>query len=352
MTRSWLKGAAVLGLAGWLAACGAAAPATGRATTGASGTASAVPGSGTPTRVSLMLDWYPNGDHAGIYAAAAQGYERAQGIQVDIQVPADPTSALKAVAAGKVDFAVSYEPEVLLARAQGLPVVAVMAMVQRPLNSIIALPGSGITRPRDLVGKRVGTDGLQSTQDVLDTVLRADGVDPRQVTTVDVSEDNVAALLAHKVDAIVGAYWNWEAVEIQGKDGGRYPDVMRVDDWGVPSYDELVLVTSDRLAQTEPDLVRRFVAAEVAGETYAKDNPDGAVRDLLAANKDLDSTLVSRSVHLLQPVWQADAPAVGVMDARQWSSYEQWMQQQGLLDKAVPIAEAMTDRFLPKGSGG
>lgn len=316
----------------------------------ASRTASASPGSGTaPKKATLMLDWYPNGDHAGIYAAKARGDDRAHGIDLQIQVPADPSAALKAVAAGKVDFAVSYEPQVLLARAQGIPVIAVMAMVQRPLNSIIALPGSGITRPRDLVGKKVGTDGLQSTRALLDTVLRHDGVNPKQVTTVDVSEDNVAALLSHKVDAIVGAYWNWEAVEIQQKDGGHYPDVLRVNKWGVPNYDELVFVTSDHLAASNPKLVKDFVAAMVAGETYAKDNPDGAVKDLLAANKDLNKDLVTKSVRLLQPVWQANAPAVGYLNATQWGSYEKWMRAQGLLKKSVPIAQAMTDRFLPGG---
>ena len=348
MTGSWLRGVAVpLLVALATAACGSGAttaPSTGAAAASVSGAATGA----SPHSVSLMLDWYPNGDHAGIYAAGAQGFAAAQGIKVDIQVPADPTAALKAVAAGKVDFAVSYEPEVLLAREQGIPVVAVMAMVQEPLNSIIALPGSGITRPRDLAGKKVGTDGLQSTQDVLDTVLKADGVDPKQVSTVDVSEDNVAALLSHKVDAIVGAYWNWEAVEIQGKDGGTYPSVMRVDRWGVPTYDELVFVTSDQLVKSDPALVQKFVAAEVAGEQYAKGDPAGAAQDLLAANKDLDPALVSKSVQLLQPAWQGSGPAIGTMDPTLWAKYDQWMVAQGQLKALVPVDQAMTDQFLPK----
>jgi putative hydroxymethylpyrimidine transport system substrate-binding protein len=338
MMRPWLRSVVALVAAGSLAACGSAA-----AGTGSSATQSA-----SPTKVSLMLDWYPNGDHAGIYATEAQGLDTAQGIRVGIQVPADPTAALKAVAAGKVDFAVSYEPEVLLARAQGIPIRAVMAMIQEPLNCIIALPTSGITKPSDLVGKTVGTDGLQSTQDVLDTVLKTAGVDPKQVKTVDVSEDNVAALLSHKVDAIVGAYWNWEAVEIQEKDGGTYPSVMRVSQWGVPTYDELVFVTSDQLAKSNPGLVKRFVAAEVAGEKYAQQNPAGAAQDILAANKDLDSTLVSKSVQLLQPAWQGSAPAIGYMDPSLWTKYDQWMVQQGQLKALVPVDQAMTDQFLPK----
>ncbi len=342
MAGRWLRGAAVLVLGAVLAACGGAA-------TGTSGTATPA---ASPRKVTLMLDWYPNGDHAGIYAAAAQGFDAAQGLHVAIQVPADPTSAMKAVAAGKVDFAVSYEPEVLLARAQGIPLVAVMAMVQEPLNSIIALPGSGITRPRDLVGKTVGTDGLQSTQDTLDTVLKADGVSPSQVTTVDVSEDNVAALLSHKVDAIIGAYWNWEAVEIQQKDGGKYPEVLRVNQWGVPTYDELVMVTSEQLIKSDPALVRSFVAAQVAGEQYAQKNPAGAVKDLLAANKDLDPALVSKSVRLLQPAWDAQGPTIGYMDPAQWTKYEQWMVAQGQLKAPVSVAQAMTNQFLPKGGGG
>ncbi len=346
MRSRWLAGVAALLVAGLVGGCGTA-------TSGApaSGTGSTATRTAAPRNVTLMLDWYPNGDHAGIYAAAAQGFDAGQGLNVHIQVPADPSSAMKAVAAGKVDFAVSYEPEVLLARAQGIPLVAIMAMVQEPLDSIIALPGSGITRPRDLIGKTVGTDGLQSTQDTLDTVLRADGVKPSQVTTVNVSEDNVAALLAHKVDAIIGAYWNWEAVEIQQKDGGKYPEVLRVNQWGVPTYDELVMVTSEHLMQTDPGLVRRFVAAEVAGEQYAQKNPAGAVKDLLAANTDLNAALVSKSVQLLQPAWDAQGPAIGYMNPAQWTKYMQWMVAQGQLKAPVNVAQAMTNQFLPKGGG-
>ena len=119
----------------------------------------------TPTstgadRLSVMLDYFPNADHAGIYAAQGAGHFEEAGLDVEIRQPPDPSSPIKQVAAGRVDLAISYEPEVLRARDQGLPVVSVAALVQEPLTSIISLPKAKVRRPADLAGKTVGTAGI------------------------------------------------------------------------------------------------------------------------------------------------------------------------------------------------
>src|SRR5439155_24112449 len=106
--------------------------------------------------VTLWLDWYPNSDHVGIYVAMARGYYARQGLAVHARVPSGAADNLKLVAHGTGDIAISYEPDVLLARAQGVPVVATAAIVQRPLNCVMALESSDITRPRQLQGKTVG----------------------------------------------------------------------------------------------------------------------------------------------------------------------------------------------------
>jgi ABC-type nitrate/sulfonate/bicarbonate transport system substrate-binding protein len=148
------------------------------------------------------------------------------------------------------------------------------------------------------------------------------------------------------VDAITGAYWNWEAVQIQLK--GQPVNVMHLDQWGVPNYDELVFVTSEQLLQSKPDLVRAFVAAEMKGEQYAIDHPDEAEQALLAANKDLEKPLVEQSLKLLAPVWKADAPRLGYLDPKQWQAYERWMRSKNLISKDVDVSQAMTDEYLPQ----
>src|SRR5436309_12380482 len=188
--------------------------------------------------VTLWLDWYPNSDHAGIYVALARGYYARAGLAVQARVPSGAADALQLVAHGTGDMAISYEPEVLLARASGLPVVATAAIVQRALNCIMALKSSDISRPRQLQGKSIGISGAASDYTAIDAVVRYDGGNPRLVKKVVVNYALLQALLKKRVDAVEGVYWTWEA--LQARQLGYPVNVMRVDHYGVPVYDELV----------------------------------------------------------------------------------------------------------------
>ena len=162
-----------------------------------------------------MLDYFPNADHAPIYAAEAAGYFKEAGIDVEIRQPPDPAAPLKQLAAGRVDLAISYEPEVLRARDKGLNVVSVGALVQRPLTSIISLPKAKIRKPADLEGKTVGTAGIDYQSAYLRTILLEAGVTPSTVKERNVGFGLVPALLTGKVDATLGAFWNYEGVDLK-----------------------------------------------------------------------------------------------------------------------------------------
>ena len=142
----------------------------------------------------MTLDWYPNADHAGIYAAQAEGFFEEAGLEVELQQPSDPAAVLQLVAAGQSEFGVSYENEVTNAAARDVPVQSVMAIMQEPLNSIMSLRESGITSPEDLAGKRVGYAGQSFGTAVLDTVLREAGEDPSSVEKINVGLDLRPAL--------------------------------------------------------------------------------------------------------------------------------------------------------------
>jgi putative hydroxymethylpyrimidine transport system substrate-binding protein len=236
--------------------------------------------------VRLMLDWFPNADHAGIFGAVGEDYFAEEGLDVSPSVPSDPAAALKQVGAGRAPFAISYEPEVLLARSQGVPVVAVGALVTHPLNSIIARTDRGIERPRDLEGKTVGIAGVPSDRPLLDAVVRSDGGDPDEVEVRTIGFTLSPALAAGKVDAVIGAYWNIELVELERQ--GVDVTAFRLEEHGVPDYDELVVVTSDRIAQDRPELVEAFLRGLRAGQDWAGADQAGAVEHLLEANGDLD----------------------------------------------------------------
>ncbi|MEO6858107.1 MAG: ABC transporter substrate-binding protein, partial [Solirubrobacteraceae bacterium] len=199
------------------------------------------PASSSTQPVSVMLDWFPNADHVGLYRALSAGYFRDAGLSVDVQTPSNPATPLQLLAAGKIDVAISYEPELLLARDKGLPLVSIAALIQRPLTSIVSLGSKHITRPQQLRGRTVGDAGIPYQHAYLQTILQQAGVSPQSVKEINVGSNLVPAMLSGRVAATLGAYWNYEAIQLRQL--GRRVNVIHVENAGVPNYDELVLVT-------------------------------------------------------------------------------------------------------------
>jgi putative hydroxymethylpyrimidine transport system substrate-binding protein len=202
-------------------------------------------------RVELMLDYFPNADHAGIYAAQANGDFREAGLDVEIRQPPDPAAPIKQVAAGRVDLAISYEPEVLRARDQGLAVVSVAALVQKPLTSIISLPKAKISEPADLKDKTIGTAGIDYQDAYLKAILSEAGVGPASVKVRNVGFGFSPALITGKIDAALGAFWNYEGQDLKLR--GKRPRIIRIDEAGVPTYNELVLVANEDALERRQD---------------------------------------------------------------------------------------------------
>jgi putative hydroxymethylpyrimidine transport system substrate-binding protein len=305
-------------------------------------------GPGRAEPFELLLDFFPNADHAGIYAAQADGRFRDVGLDVRIRTPSDPSAPIKQVAAGRVDLAISYEPEVLRARDQGLPVVSVAALVRAPLTSIISLPKAGIRRPADLAGKTVGTAGIDYQSAYLRTILQHAHVDPDRVRERDVGFNLVPALATGKVDAILGGYWNYEAIDLRQR--GKDPRVIRVEDAGVPTYDELVLVANVKALNTRGgrDRVRRFIGALAAGTRDLARNPDRGVKALLEANRELDPKLQRASVRATLPLLRpAAGKPYGWQDPAAWRAFAQWMHENALLERPPDVATAFTNTLLP-----
>jgi putative hydroxymethylpyrimidine transport system substrate-binding protein len=297
----------------------------------------------------LVLDYFPNADHAGIYAAQASGaYDRA-GLDVQIKAPPDPSAPLKLLRAGRADLVLSYEPELLLARDKGADdLVAVGALVQKPLTSLIALPASGIHSARDLTGKRVGTAGIAYQSAYLKTILDRAGVDPGSVRETNIGFDLVRPLVTGRVDATLGAFWNYEGVDLQRR--GKRPVILRMEKLGVPTYDELIFVARKEDLDTDgASQIRRFMQATARGLLTLNKDPSVGVDALLEASHGLDRGLQVASVRATLPVFLPtgkDHP-FGWMDPAEWDAYGRWMQQNGLLKRPPNAARAMTDEFLP-----
>jgi putative hydroxymethylpyrimidine transport system substrate-binding protein len=302
---------------------------------------------GQPQALDLALDFYVNPDHAGIFEALDRGYFRQAGLDVRPQVPSDPSAPIKEVAAGRADLAVSYEPEVLIARDQGLPVTAIAAIVPTPLTSLIWLQGSGIQSVKDLRGKTVATAGIPYQAAYLKTILERAGLDEGDVDTVDVQKGLLPAILSGRADAMLGGFLNVEGVDLKLR--GKHPTVIPVDRLGIPTYNELVLVAnSDRLDESSREL-KLFIAALARGTRAAVADPAAATKTILDAGHGLDPKLTAAEVRKTLPLLLAasDKRPYGYMDPGQWNRFAHFFADRGVIKALPEIDDVSTNDFLP-----
>jgi putative hydroxymethylpyrimidine transport system substrate-binding protein len=308
------------------------------------GCTGAIGGSGDPDEVSVALDWYPWANHSPLFLAEERGYYEDENLDVEIYVPANPEDVLMLIGSGRDTFGISYQTSVLQARAEGIPVQSVAALVQWPLNSIMTLEASGIDRPGKLAGKQIGYPGIPSNEALLETMLESDGASLDDVELVNVGFNLVQALIGGQVDAIIGAYWVHESILAEQQ--GHPVNILRVEDWGVPPYYELVLVTSDETVEENPELVERFVRAASKGYADAMEDYDAATDAMMTAYPDTDRDLEEISIDMLAPLWTEGASYFGEQTARRWQEYADWMIERGLLDPNTNVDAAFTDEFI------
>jgi putative hydroxymethylpyrimidine transport system substrate-binding protein len=294
---------------------------------------------GAPKGATLVLDFTPNAVHSGIYAAQAQNYFKDAGINLTIQEPSSTADSAKLLETGRADFAVMDINDFGIARERGLDLVAIAAIVQRPLASVIARDPNEIRTPADLAGKTIGVTGVPSDDAVLDTVLRSGGVDPSNLHRVTIGFNAVTDLAAGKVDAATG-FWNAEGVEL--KQQGIPIREFRVDDFGAPRYPELVVATHAGSEQQASD----FLDALQRGYRTLDMNPQSALDDLLSAVPDLDresqagQLAALTSAHAFSTGNEGEPPtAIGSIDS--YGAWLNWATQHGLVkESATPQIDA------------
>lgn len=296
--------------------------------------------------VRVRLDWTPWAPHVALYTARSRGFFQKEGLRVSAYVPPDPEATTQLVASGRDDIGVSYMTDVILAREQGFDVVSIGALVQHPLNCIMTLKTSGITSISGLKGKVIGTSGAPSDTAFLDGVLGHGGLSRHDVKLVNLGFNLAPALKSRKVDAIIGAYWPWEGIKLE--DEGYPVTVFKLQDYGVPDYYELVLITRGELLRNEPSMIAGFLRAAVKGQDYAAGHPDEAVQILKSESPDLSAAFLKSSLDVMLPLMapEAQRPAF-YQDVRIWSRMIEFMRNSGLLKRPVDPRRVFTDRFSP-----
>lgn len=300
--------------------------------------------------VTLMLDWTPNTNHSGFYLARAEGYYRDAGLDVTIIEPS-ADGGLPQLAAGNAQFAVSVAEQLLPAREQGAEVVSIAAILAHNTSSLVIPADRGVTRPRDLEGKKYGGFGGELEKALLDTLVSCDGGDPSKVQYVEVGNvDYNQGFEQGDFDA-VWVFDGWDVIRLR--------DVLGLEVTTIPFYASLgqagclpdwytpLLATSQQLIDEDPELVRSFLAATARGFEDARTDPDGAAKALLAAAPELDAQLVELSAAYLADRYGDAGRAWGGQDPAVWAAFAGFLKENGLLGAEVDETKAFTDEFLP-----
>ncbi|HLN61855.1 MAG TPA: ABC transporter substrate-binding protein [Symbiobacteriaceae bacterium] len=292
--------------------------------------------------VSLVLDWYPNAVHSFVYAAETQGFFKAEGLNVTIKMPAEnPTDGIKLVGAGKETFAFYYQPDVLMARGEGIPIVSMAAIVRKPLNGLMVPADSGIKSPKDLEGKQIGYPGIPLNEALVKTMVKTAGGNPDKVTMTDVSFDLIPAIQTKKVDGIAGGFINHEKPVLE-KEGTKIT-YFAPTDWGVPNYYELVLITGEQTAKQDPATVNAFWHALAKGQEWVKTHPDDALKLLLSKQEKefpLDADIETKALQTLLPLMEEPGVKFGAQSQADWEKVAAWMVSQGMLKADVKPTDA------------
>ncbi|MBM7603677.1 putative hydroxymethylpyrimidine transport system substrate-binding protein [Metabacillus crassostreae] len=291
--------------------------------------------------VSIMLDWYPNAVHSYLYIAKEKGYFEEEGLNVDIQFPANPTDPINLAAAGKVTLGISYQPDVIIARAnQDVKIKSVGAIVRSPLNRVIFMEDSEIQSPKDLEGKKVGFPGIPLNESLIQSMVKNDGGNPENVEMIDVGFELGSSIVSKNVDAVIGAYINHEVPVL--KHEGHETRNINPTEFGIPSYYELVAVTSDQTWEEEQEEIKAFWKAATKGYKFTAENPEEALEILLSNQDEANFPLVEevevQSLEILLPLMKSES-GFGSQDKKQWEETISWMKEAELIEKEPVVNE-------------
>jgi len=292
-----------------------------------------VPSIEATQKLTLILDWFPNVDHLPIYAAREQGLFAEEGLEIKIISPSDTADGLKMAASGNVDIAVSYEPQTIIAAARGLDVMVFARLIEHPLTTLLFLKDRGIGSPRDLSGKKIGytVPGLMDV--LLDAFARVNHI--QDYRSINVGFAIVQSLTANKVDAVMGPFKTYETVTMAHK--GYEVGFFELEKWGIPDYDELIFITSQKTMQKKQAAMAGF--RRVMGRSIARvrQNPLQAFEDYLKQVPEADRKIESDAFTLTLPYYAAGQQ----LDIKRWQLFADFALKYGLIDKKVDVADLL-----------
>ncbi|WP_373085326.1 ABC transporter substrate-binding protein [Sneathiella sp.] len=287
---------------------------------------------GATEKMTVLLDWFVNPDHATLVIAQEKGFFAKHGLDVELIAPADPNDPPKLVAAGKADLAISYQPQLHMQVEQGLPLKRIATLVATPLNSLVVLKDGPIKTLADLKGKKIGysVGGFETA--LLTAMLAPHGIKLSDLTLINVNFSLSPSLLSGQVDAVVGAFRNFELnqMDIEGYPGRAfYPE-----EEGVPAYDELIIIANSE--KLDDPRLRPFVAALEDAVQFLVNHPGESWQLFVKGHPELDDDLNRRA-------WAATLPRFALrpaaLDTGRYERFSAFMEAQGLITKTRPVSD-------------
>ena len=283
-------------------------------------------------KLTLLLDWFVNPDHAPLIIAKEKGFFKAAGLDVKLVAPSDPSMPPKLVAAGKADLAVSYQPQLHVQVSQGLPLIRIATLVSTPLNSLVVLKNGPIKSIKDLKGKKVGFSVGGFEDALLSAMLSKHGLSLKDLTLINVNFSLSPSIVSGKVDAVIGAFRNFELnqMDIINKPGRAfYPE-----EEGVPPYDELIVVAHK--TKVNDPRYRKFVDSIERAVQYLINHPKDSWAVFIRAHKNLNDELNKRA-------WRDTLPRFALrpaaFDRARYQRFAEFLKKQKLIKKIRPISD-------------
>ncbi len=298
--------------------------------------------------VSVVLDWTPNTNHTGLYAAVDQGFYEKEGLNVSILQPG-AGGADQMVASGEVPFGISYQESITQARVQGVPLVSLAAVIQHNTSGFAAPQDRNIKSPKDFEGKRYGGWGSPVEEAVMKSIMDQEGADVSKVENINMGDADFFTAVKRDID-FAWIFYAWTGIEAELRN--EPIDMLYVKDYSDSlDYYTPVIATNEKQIADDPELVKSFMKATAEGYQYAIDHPAEAADILIKAVPDLDPELVKASQEWLSPKYQDDAAQWGWQKPEVWKNYGEWMSSQNLLEGDFDSTKAFTNDYLPAADG-
>ena len=295
--------------------------------------------------VTVVLDWFPNTNHTGLYVAKENGYYEEKGLNVEIIQPGQNSTADQIVASGKAQFGISYQESITQARSQGIPLVSIAAIIQHNTSGFASLKEDNITSVKDFEGKRYGGWGSPEEEAVLQAVMNKHGADYSKVENITLGATDFFSSIGRNAD-FEWIYYGWDGVEAKRR-GMDLNIIMLKDLDPALDYYTPVISTNENLIYNHKELVKSFMEATAKGYNFAIKNPEKAANILIEHAPELNPELVKASQKWLSTKYQDDAKQWGIQQKQVWERYAKWMYERNLIPKMIDVERAFTNDFLP-----